>query len=166
MLTDEMKTMFRQRLLSKPGWVNHQIYVANEASTSSTYMPAAPIAALAHLLGSIQESETLQYKQGVSTRNITPISWHSPPKCLHDKPVPEFVEDFRERQHDHQPEGVMHAEKLLELGQFALKFVEFDHHQRQRREPEKHREDHHRQRKEPAHVRDRASSKTARDRSP
>ena len=51
-------------------------------------MPAAPIDARCHLLGSIQESETLQYRQGVSTRNITPISWHSPPKCLQVSPWP------------------------------------------------------------------------------
>ena len=62
--------------------------VAIEASTSSTYMPAAPMAARCHLLGSIHESETLQYRQGVSTRIMMPISWHSPPKCLHDSPWP------------------------------------------------------------------------------
>src|SRR5687767_3949168 len=71
-----------------PGSLNHQTYVAMLAITSSTYIPAAPINARCHLLGSIQESLTLQYKQGVSTRNITPISWHSPPKCLHDMPWP------------------------------------------------------------------------------
>src|SRR3954471_1520384 len=59
-----------------------------EANISSTYMPAAPIAARCQRLGSIHESETLQYRQGVRTRNITPISWHSPPKCLHDRPWP------------------------------------------------------------------------------
>src|SRR3954471_11934526 len=62
--------------------------VQMDANTSSTYMPAAPIAARCQRLGSIQESETLQYRQGVSTRNITPISWHSPPKCLHVSPWP------------------------------------------------------------------------------
>ena len=61
---------------------------AVEASSNSTYMPAAPMKARCHLLGSIQESETLQYRQGVSTRSMTPISWHSPPKCLHDSPWP------------------------------------------------------------------------------
>ena len=59
-----------------------------EASTISTYMPAAPMAARCQLFGSIHESDTLQYRHGVSTRNITPISWHSPPKCLHDRPWP------------------------------------------------------------------------------
>src|SRR5262245_34436308 len=59
-----------------------------EASTISTYIPAAPIAARCQRLGSIQESETLQYRQGVRTRNMMPISWHSPPKCLHDNPWP------------------------------------------------------------------------------
>src|SRR5688500_20184515 len=59
-----------------------------EASTISTYIPAAPIAARCQRLGNIHESETLQYRHGVSTRNMTPISWHSPPKCLHDMPCP------------------------------------------------------------------------------
>ena len=57
-----------------PGSLNHHRNVAIEAITISTYMPPAPIPARCHLLGSIQESETLQYRQGVSTRNITPIS--------------------------------------------------------------------------------------------
>src|SRR3954469_11274527 len=61
---------------------------AIEASTNSTYMPAAPMAARCQRLGSIHESETLQYKQGVRTRNMTPISWHSPPKCLQERPWP------------------------------------------------------------------------------
>ena len=43
-----------------PGSVYHQMNVAIEAITSSTYIPAAPIAARCHLFGSIQESETLQ----------------------------------------------------------------------------------------------------------
>ena len=55
---------------------------------TSTYMPAAPIIARCHLFGSIQESETLQYRQGVSTSSMTPISWHSPPKCLQVRPCP------------------------------------------------------------------------------
>src|SRR6476659_10330427 len=62
--------------------------VQMEASTSSTYMPAAPIAARCQRFGSIQESETLQYKQGLRTRNMMPISWHSPPKCLQERPWP------------------------------------------------------------------------------
>ena len=40
------------------------------------------------VLGSIQESETLQYSHGVRTRIITHISWHSPPKCLQASPWP------------------------------------------------------------------------------
>jgi len=43
-----------------PGSVNHQMNVEIDASTSSTYMPAAPIAARCQRLGSIQESDTLQ----------------------------------------------------------------------------------------------------------
>ena len=46
---------------------------------TSTYIPAAPIAARFHLLGSIQLSVTSQYRQGVKTSSIIPISWHSPP---------------------------------------------------------------------------------------
>ena len=46
---------------------------------TSTYIPAAPIAARFHFEGSIQLSETSQYRQGVNTRSIIPISWHSPP---------------------------------------------------------------------------------------
>ena len=71
-----------------PGSLNHHRNVQIEAITTSMYMPAAPIQARCHLFGSIHESETLQYKQGVSTRNITPISWHSPPKCLQVSPWP------------------------------------------------------------------------------
>src|SRR5271157_2370329 len=78
----------RQTLLKSPGSENHQMKVQAEASTSSTYIPAAPMAMRCHLLGSIHESETFQYRQGVSTRIITPISWHSPPKCLHVRPWP------------------------------------------------------------------------------
>ncbi len=40
--------------------LNHQMKVAIEASTISTYIPAAPMNARCHLLGSIQESDTLQ----------------------------------------------------------------------------------------------------------
>ena len=64
------------------------------AMASSTYMPAAPIMARCHLLGSIQLSETLQYRQGVSTRISTPISWHSPPKCLQLMPCPNSCSTF------------------------------------------------------------------------
>ena len=59
-LTEQMNIEFRQRLLQQPRLANHQMKVAIEASTSSTYMPPAPMAARCHLLGSIQESETLQ----------------------------------------------------------------------------------------------------------
>ena len=59
-LTEQTNIVFRQMWFSSPGSVNHQTNVATEASTSSTYMPPAPIAARCHLLGSIHESETLQ----------------------------------------------------------------------------------------------------------
>ena len=61
-------------MCNSPGSENHQRKVQIEANTISTYMPAAPMQARCHLLGSIQESETLQYRQGVSTRTMTPIS--------------------------------------------------------------------------------------------
>src|SRR3954469_25877267 len=51
-------------------------------------MPAAPMAMRRYLLSSSQESETLQYKAGVKTSNMKPISWHSPPKCLQARPCP------------------------------------------------------------------------------
>ena len=57
----------------------HHRKVAIEARITSTYMPAAPIAARFHFEGSIQLSETSQYRHGVNTSIITPISWHSPP---------------------------------------------------------------------------------------
>src|SRR5690348_1982346 len=65
-----------------------------EASTSSTYMPAAPIAARCQRLGSIHESETLQYRHGVMTSIMIPISWHSPPKCLQERPWPNSCKIF------------------------------------------------------------------------
>ena len=73
-LTELMNMTLRQVQLSGPGSVNHQMNVQIEASTTSTYMPAAPIAARCQRLGSIHESDTLQYRHGVSTRNMTPIS--------------------------------------------------------------------------------------------
>src|SRR5262245_23039678 len=75
-------------LFNSPGVLNHQTKVAIEAMQTSTYIPAAPINARCHLLGSIQESETLQYRHGVSTSSITASSWHSPPKCLQESPWP------------------------------------------------------------------------------
>ena len=109
--------------------------VAIEASTSSTYMPAAPMAARCHLFGSIQESETLQYRQGVSTSIMTPISWHSPPKCLQRQAVAELVQHLGHPQRDRQPEGVVEVEELVELRQLRAEHVELHRHQRQRREP-------------------------------
>ncbi len=87
-LTEQMNITFRHRLFNNPGAENHHKKVQIEAIISSTYMPAAPIIARCHLLGSIQESETLQYRQGVSTSTMMPISWHSPPKCLQARPWP------------------------------------------------------------------------------
>jgi len=87
-LTEQMNITLRQIELSSPGWLYHHKKVAIEAKNSSTYIPAAPIAARCHLLGSIQESETLQYSAGVNTSIMKPSSWHSPPKCLHASPWP------------------------------------------------------------------------------
>src|SRR5205809_8122373 len=80
--------------LNKPGVLNHHMNVAQDARNNSTYIPAAPIATRCHLLGSIQESETLQYKAGVNTSIMKPSSWHSPPKCLHDSPCPNSCSTF------------------------------------------------------------------------
>ena len=55
-------------------FVNHQIHVQIAASVHSTKTPAIPIPARFHLFGNIHESETLQYKHGVSTRIMTPSS--------------------------------------------------------------------------------------------
>src|ERR1051325_10665087 len=41
-----------------------------------------------HLLGSVHESETLQYIAGEKTRNNRPISWTSPPNFLQLNPCP------------------------------------------------------------------------------
>src|SRR5579871_229696 len=41
-----------------------------------------------HLLGSVQASETLQYKHGENTRKSAPISWTSPPNALQLRPWP------------------------------------------------------------------------------
>src|SRR5262249_1410888 len=41
-----------------------------------------------HLLGSVHESETLQYRHGENTRNNNPISWTSPPNFLQLSPWP------------------------------------------------------------------------------
>ena len=87
-LTPQMNIVLKHNWCNKPGALNHHRNVQIEAITISIYMPAAPIQARCHLFGNIQESETLQYRHGVITRNITPISWHSPPKCLHVRPWP------------------------------------------------------------------------------
>ena len=74
--------MLRQRWFSSPGTLYHHKNVATLAMNTSTYIPAAPIAARCHLLGNIHESLTLQYSAGVNTKSMKPISWHSPLKCL------------------------------------------------------------------------------------
>ena len=107
--------------------------VASDARMSSTYMPAAPMAARCHLLGSIHESETLQYRQGVSTRNITPISWHSPPKCLHDSPCPNSCRTLVTARARPSQSQFFGPEELVERRQLRLKHVELDQHQTQRR---------------------------------
>ena len=50
----------RHSWLKTPGWEFHHRKVAIEARINSMYIPAAPIAARCHLLGSIQLSETSQ----------------------------------------------------------------------------------------------------------
>ena len=107
---------------------------AIEASTSSTYMPAAPIAARCQRLGSIQESETLQYRQGVSTRNMTPISWHSPPKCLQDRPWPNSCRTLVTHSVKREPQPVLCAEEVVEIGQPRVEHVELHDDERQRQQ--------------------------------
>ena len=107
-----------------------------EASTISTYMPAAPIAARCHRLGSIQESDTLQYRHGVSTSNITPISWHSPPKCLHDSPWPNSCRILVTASVIASQSQFSGREERVERRQPRLEHVELHDHQRQRRERE------------------------------
>src|SRR5262245_60161910 len=87
-LTEQTNITLRQRWLNRPGSLNHQSSVANDARTNSTYIPAAPTAARRHLLGIIHASLTLQYRQGVKASSMTPISWHSPPNRLQARPCP------------------------------------------------------------------------------
>src|SRR5262249_51548687 len=51
-------------------------------------MPAALMMMRCHLLGSVQASETLQYRAGDRHRSRAPISWTSPPKALQLRPWP------------------------------------------------------------------------------
>ncbi len=51
-------------------------------------MPAAATAIRRQRLGHVQLSDTSQYRQGVKTSSIMPISWHSPPKCLQTNACP------------------------------------------------------------------------------
>ncbi len=51
-------------------------------------MPAKLMMIRRHLLGSVHESETLQYRHGDRHRNSAPISWHSPPNALQLSPWP------------------------------------------------------------------------------
>ena len=129
-----MNITFRQRLCNRPGSVNHQRKVQIEASTSSTYMPAAPMAARCHLLGSIHESETLQYRQGVSTRIIMPISWHSPPKCLQVSPWPNSCRTLVTPSTTASQKALWMLKNWWNVGQLRAEHVELDRHQRQRRE--------------------------------
>src|SRR5262245_56238935 len=68
--------------------VFHHTNVAMAAMHSSTQMPAALMMIRFHLLGSVQASDTLQYKHGEKTRNNNPISWTSPPNDLQLSPCP------------------------------------------------------------------------------
>ena len=108
------------------------------------------MAARCHLLGSIQESETLQYRQGVSTRTMIPISWHSPPKCLQVSPWPNSWQIFVIAQHQRQEKGVVDAEELVELGQLGAEDLELDRHQRGRRKHQQAPQRRHPGRKKPA----------------
>src|SRR6185436_9982740 len=87
-LTEQTNITSRQRPLTIPGRVYHHRNVASDARISSMYIPPAPTAARRQRLGIIQESVTLQYRQGVKTSSISPISWHSPPNRLQARPWP------------------------------------------------------------------------------
>src|SRR6266404_180120 len=87
-VTIEMKKTLRHRWCKRPGLVKNHTNRASDESTISTHIPAAPMAIRFHLFLSIHESLTSQYMVGLKTRKITPISWHSPPKCRHVSPCP------------------------------------------------------------------------------
>src|SRR3954469_15779323 len=87
-LTVQIIMMLSATSCTTPGWAYHQMIVAAEASTSSTIMPAAETAIRFHLLGNVQASLTSQYRHGENTSSMKPISWTSPPKCLHASACP------------------------------------------------------------------------------
>ena len=57
-----------------PGSLKNHRHRQIDANPISTVIPAAEIAIRGHLPGNIQASDTLQYRQGVNTSSITPIS--------------------------------------------------------------------------------------------
>ena len=63
-------------------------------------MPPAPMAARCHLLGSSQESETLQYRQGVSTEDHHAHLVAFAAEVLARQAVAELVQDLGHAQRD------------------------------------------------------------------
>jgi len=55
---------------------------ATAAMASSTSIPAAPTTTRCHLFLSAQALEASTYGRGVKTRNMTPMTWTSPPEPL------------------------------------------------------------------------------------
>ncbi|NNJ27764.1 hypothetical protein LzC2_38720 [Planctomycetes bacterium LzC2] len=86
--TDPTTATFRQSVRNNPGSASHHSHRAAEASTTSTATPAATTAIRLRRSASSQASDTSQYRQGASTRIITPNSRHSPPKCVQVSPWP------------------------------------------------------------------------------
>ena len=73
-VTAVTKNVFKHKWCSRPDSVFHHRKTAMAEITISTYIPAAPIAIRCHLFLSIHESETSQYRQGMKTNSIIPIS--------------------------------------------------------------------------------------------
>src|SRR6476620_6833600 len=92
--TVQITMMLSATSCTRPGWAYHQTIVAPDASTNSTMMPAAETAIRFHLLGNRHASLTSQYKQGENTSSMKPISWTSPPKCLHANACPNSCSTF------------------------------------------------------------------------
>ncbi len=57
----------------------------------------------------------------MSTRIITPISWHSPPKCLHARPWPNSWQTFVSARVIARKIALVGLKKLWKLGSFERK---------------------------------------------
>src|SRR5262245_45818753 len=84
-------------------------------------MPAELMMMRCHLLGSVQASDTLQYKHGEKTRNRRPISWTSPPNVLHDNPCPNSWMIFTAPRATHRYATVLKVKNSWYAGSFETK---------------------------------------------